>query len=131
MEGITPEIIKKSFKASSWNLSSKVCVLNLATDGSESDTALAAPEFLLVDLDHDDDEQDKIDVLTEYYFAFWFGWNLKEKHIERLQIFVLHICTDENSISAPAKELPLPNKCPEVRVENLNKHPSQLFDHLR
>ena len=59
MEGITPEIIKKSFKASSWNLSSKVFVLNLATDGSESDTALAAPEFLLVDLDHDDDERDK------------------------------------------------------------------------
>ena len=32
---ITPEIIKKSFKASSLNLSFKVRALNLATDGSE------------------------------------------------------------------------------------------------
>ena len=32
---ITLEIIKKSFKASSLNLSFKVCALNLATDGSE------------------------------------------------------------------------------------------------
>ena len=32
---ITPEIIKKSFKSSSFNVSFKVCALNLATDGSE------------------------------------------------------------------------------------------------
>ena len=32
---ITPEIIKTSFKASSLNLSFKMCALNLATDGSE------------------------------------------------------------------------------------------------
>ena len=32
---ITPEIIKKSFKASYFNLSLRGCALNLANDGSE------------------------------------------------------------------------------------------------
>ena len=74
----------------------------------------------------------KIDILTDYYFDFWFFWNLKVKNIIRsLQIFVLLIYTEENLISAPAKELPLPNKRPGVRVENLNKHPGQLFNNLR
>ena len=75
--------------------------------------------FLLVDLDQDDEGQDKTDVLAEYYFAFWFGWSLKVKHIEPLQIFVVVICIEENLISAPAKELLLPNTRPGVREENL------------
>ena len=96
----------------------------------EGDIALAVPEFLLVNLDNDDDKQNKIDILIEYYFAFWFGWNLKIKDIVLLQIFVFVICTEQNSISTHAKKLPLPNKGPGVRVENLNKHPGKLFGHL-
>ena len=36
----------------------------------ESNIESAAPEFVLVDSDQDDDGQDKTDILTEYYFAF-------------------------------------------------------------
>ena len=36
----------------------------------ESNIELAASEFLLVDLEQDDDRQDKTDILTGYYFAF-------------------------------------------------------------
>ena len=38
----------------------------------ESDFASATSEFLLVDLNHDDYEQDKNDILTGYYFSFSF-----------------------------------------------------------
>ena len=119
---------KKSWKNNCQSLQKKICK---PFEIDESDIALAVSEFPLVDLDYDNDEEDKIEILTEYYFSFWFCWNLKIKHIGSLQIFVLLICTEENLISAPAKELPLPNKRHGIWVENLKKHPRQLFNHLR
>ena len=58
---------KKSWKNNCQSLQKKICK---PFEIDESDIALAVSEFPLVDLDYDNDEEDKIEILTEYYFSF-------------------------------------------------------------
>ena len=46
----------------------KRCASPFEIDGN--DIAIAAPEFLLTDSDHDDNKQDEIKILTVQFFAF-------------------------------------------------------------